>query len=73
MKLGLKQAQFNLFIMSMPMPFVRYIEFVCLFFFYYSTLKEKRLSSFIESALVESVTEEKPDVLKALLRMWQVM
>ena len=68
MKLGLKQAQFNLFIMSMPTPFVRYIEF-----FFYSTLKEKRLSSFIESALVESVTEEKPDVLKALLRMWQVM
>lgn len=32
MKLGLKQAQFNLFIMSMPTPFVRYIEFVCLFF-----------------------------------------
>ncbi|CAH3188191.1 unnamed protein product, partial [Porites evermanni] len=37
-----------------------------------STLKEKKLSSFIESALVESVTEEKPDVLKTLLRMWQI-
>lgn len=37
-----------------------------------SSDREKRLSSFIESALVESVTEEKPDVLKTLLRMWQI-
>ena len=53
----------------MPTPFVRYFEVL----FFYSILKEKTLSSFIESALVESVTEEKPDVLKTLLRMWQVM
>ena len=53
----------------MPTPFVRYFGVL----FFYSILKEKRLSSFIESALVESVTEEKPDVLKTLLRMWQVM
>ena len=37
MKLGLKQAQFNLFIMSMPTPFVRYIEF---FFLFYSQGKK---------------------------------
>lgn len=31
------------------------------------------MSSFIASALVETVTEEKPEVLKTLLRMWQVL
>ena len=31
------------------------------------------MSSFISSALVECVTEEKPDVFKTLLRMWQVL
>lgn len=35
--------------------------------------KEKKMSSFISSALVECVTEEKPDVLKTLLRMWQIV
>ncbi|KAJ7330707.1 Anaphase-promoting complex subunit 1 [Desmophyllum pertusum] len=35
--------------------------------------RERKLSSFIASALVETVTEEKPEVLKTLLRMWQII
>lgn len=31
------------------------------------------MTAFISSSLVECVTEEKPDVLKTLLRMWQVV
>ncbi|KAL9954099.1 hypothetical protein ACROYT_G041593 [Oculina patagonica] len=38
-----------------------------------SNEREKKLSSFIASALVETVTEEKPEVLKTLLRMWQII
>jgi len=38
-----------------------------------SNEKERTLSSFISSALVECVTEEKPEVLKTLLRMWQIV
>ena len=43
-----------------------------IFFLVFAFLKEQRLSNFIASALVEAVTEEKADVLKTLLRMWQV-
>jgi len=35
--------------------------------------RERKLSSFIASALVETVTEEKPEVLMTLLRMWQII
>lgn len=35
--------------------------------------KEKQMTAFISSSLVECVTEEKPDVLKTLLRMWQIV
>lgn len=34
---------------------------------------ERRLCSFIASTLVETVTEEKPEVLQILLRMWQIV
>ena len=39
----------------------------------YLLLQERRLCSFIASTLVETVTEEKPEVLQILLRMWQVL
>ncbi|XP_044177050.1 anaphase-promoting complex subunit 1-like isoform X2 [Acropora millepora] len=35
--------------------------------------KEKQMTAFISASLVECVTEEKPDVLKTLLRMWQIV
>lgn len=39
----------------------------------FTLLQERRLCSFIASTLVETVTEEKPEVLQILLRMWQVL
>ncbi|XP_027050305.1 anaphase-promoting complex subunit 1-like [Pocillopora damicornis] len=38
-----------------------------------SNERERRLCSFIASTLVETVTEEKPEVLQILLRMWQIV
>ena len=49
------------------------MPFSCVDTYVFTLLQERRLCSFIASTLVETVTEEKPEVLQILLRMWQVL